>query len=252
VGNNLIEINPTITHNSSWSPYGEHKGLDPKYHFNKSQLAKINEYRCIHIWDWDDEEKIIKSLLGNKKIYARKCIIKEISSAVLKEFLNKHHFQGNCRNQYVRLGLFYQDDLIQIMTFGKPRYNKNYQWELLRLCTKNDIRVIGGAEKLFNYFINNYSPESIISYCDNSKFTGDVYIKLGMELKSIGIPTIHWYNPQLKIHITDSLLRQQGFDRLLGNIFGKYGKGTPNRELMLKHNFLDVYDCGQSVFIWSL
>ena len=51
------------------------------------------------------------------------------------------------------------------------------------------------------------------------------------------------------MHITDNLLRQQGFDRLLGDIFGTYGKGTSNEELMLEHGFVEIYDCGQAVYI---
>ena len=63
------------------------------------------------------------------------------------------------------------------MSFGKPRYNTEYEWELLRLCTKHDV-----AEKLFKYFVDNYSSNSIVSYCDLSKFEGQVYSKLGMNL----------------------------------------------------------------------
>ena len=32
---------------------------------------------------------------------------------------------------------------------------------------------------LFNYFKNKTNPKSIISYCDLSKFSGEVYEKLG-------------------------------------------------------------------------
>ena len=35
--------------------------------------------------------------------------------------------------------------------------------------------IVGGADKLFNYFIQNYQPQSIVSYCDTSKFEGAVY-----------------------------------------------------------------------------
>lgn len=61
------------------------------------------------------------------------------------------------------------------MSFGKPRYNKNYECELLRLCTKNGYAVVGGAEKLFSYFVKTHNPKSVISYCDLSKFMGNVY-----------------------------------------------------------------------------
>lgn len=55
-----------------------------------------------------------------------------------------------------------------------------------------------------------------------------------------------------KIHITDNLLRQQGFDRLVGEEFGVYGKGTSNEEIMLENGFVEIYDCGQSSYVMSL
>ena len=133
------------------------------------------------------------------------------------------------------------------MTFGKSRYNKHYEFELLRYCSSK--AVIGGANKIFKYFIGNYNPKSIISYCDLSKFNGDVYTKLGF-IKSTRkvIPSRHWYSIKDKRHITDNLLRQQGFDRLFNT---NYGKGTSNEELMREHNYLEVYDCGQQTYMWK-
>ena len=122
------------------------------------------------------------------------------------------HLQGTCKGQSVCYGLFYKDELIQLITFGKPRYNKKYEYELLRLCTSSDFRVVGGSEKLFKHFENVLQPMSIISYCDNSKFNGNVYKRLGMTLLDYGQPSKHWYNMKTGKHITDNLLRQRGFD----------------------------------------
>ena len=65
------------------------------------------------------------------------------------------------------------------MTFGKPRYNKKYDYELIRYCSSKNI--VGGVEKLFNYFLKNIEFNIIISYCDLSKFEGNTYIKLGFK-----------------------------------------------------------------------
>ena len=51
-----------------------------------------------------------------------------------------------------------------------------------------------------------------------------------------------------KIHITDNLLRQRGYDQLFGT---SYGKGTSNRQLMLENNFIEIYDAGQSIYIYE-
>ena len=249
--NVLIEINPTYTHNVTYgSEFRGHekKALNKEYHFEKTINATKNGYRCIHIWDWDDKEKIINILKPKEKIYARNCDCKEINEEECANFLEKNHLQGNCRGQKKMIGLFLGDKLVEVMTFGKPRYNKKYEWELLRLCSDFEYNIIGGANKLFTYFLTNYNPNSILSYCDNSKFDGNVYNKLGFELLNYGKPSKHWYNVKNKIHITDNLLRQRGYDQLFKT---NYGKGTSNNQLMIDSGFLEIYDCGQSTYIWN-
>ena len=246
--NILLEINPTYTHNSTnscWFNNYEKPPISSDYHFNKSKLAKENGYHCIHIFDWDDIDKIINILKPKEAIPARKCEVKDVSKEDCKAFEMKNHLQGYCNHQDIRLGLYYNNELVQLMTFGKPRYNKNYEYELIRLCSSESYAIIGGSEKLFKYFIEKYSPSSIISYCDDAKFNGNVYSKLGFEMKSYGSPSKHWWNGER--HITDNLLRQQGFDRLFN---ASYGKGTSNEQLMLEHGFVEIYDCGQSTYVW--
>ena len=247
--NILIEINPTYTHNSTLSCWFNNYNKPPlvnTYHIEKTKLALDNGYRCIHIWDWDDINKIIGILKPKEKIYARKCIIKDVSLEDCAEFLNNYHLQNTCKGQDIRLGLYYKDELVEIMTFGEPRYNKKYNYELLRLCTKSNYKVIGGASRLFKYFIKVYQPKSIISYCDNSKFDGNIYKFVGFELKDFGGPSKHWFNGER--HITDNLLRQRGFDQLFNM---NYGKGTSNEELMKEYGFVEIYDSGQSTYIWK-
>ena len=245
INNILIEINPTPTHNITWSPYPSK--IDEEYHLRKSSNAEKNGFRCIHIWDWDDINKIIHLLQSKTKIYARKCIIKLVSKKDAILFINNYHLQGYAKDE-IRLGLYYENNLVSIMTFGKPRYNKNYQYELIRYCSSN--KVIGGAEKLFKYFLINYSPSSIISYCDRSKFSGNIYLKLGFKFKQLNLSK-HWYNLKTKKHILDSLLRARGFDQLLGKEYGTYGKGSNNYELMRNHGFVELIDAGQASYIYN-
>lgn len=250
VGNALIEINPYATHNSLWTPFGGMSGKDKNYHQNKSRKAAEAGYHCIHIFDWDDPNKIIKELLLPKeRIYARDTTVCGITKQEAKEFLNEHHLQGYCNGQSVLLGLRDKcGELVSLMTFGKPRYNKNYQYELIRYCQSKNV--IGGAEKLFKYFLKTYNPESIISYCDMSKFSGNVYLKLGFTLKDRGKPSCHWYsdNSSEKLqHITDNLLRQRGYDILFG---ANFGKGTSNEELIIDRGYVPIYDSGQNTYIY--
>jgi len=255
IGNILVEINDSMSHNSTENnPYTpKHwNALKPKdYHLIKSQTAEKYGYQVMHIWDWDDIGKLALLLFEKQHIlYARNLKIKEVSSDDTKEFLVQHHLQASCQNQIIRLGLYEKDELIQLMTFGAARYNKNFEYELLRLCTLDNMLVVGGAEKLFRYFVKNYSPSSIISYCDKSKFRGDVYTRLGMCSSSDYTVSKHWYNIMTHDHITDNLLRQRGFDQLLGKEYGEYGKGTSNEDLMRQAGYIEIYDAGQQVFTW--
>lgn len=250
IGAKLIEINPYATHNSTWGIKGQ-PGKDPRYHYEKSKLANENGYQCIHVFDWDDRDKIIQLLQPRKNLYARKLELKEIPQLEANRFLKQYHLQGGSKMQNPCYGLYLNGELIEVMTFGKPRFNKNYEWELIRLCTKTGYCVVGGAERLFKAFIRDHNPNSIISYCDNAKFTGNVYTRLGFEHKSAGAVSRHWYNPETGVHITDNGLRFKGFDKLLGSTYGTFGKGTSNDDLMREHGFYEVYDAGQSVYVWT-
>lgn len=245
IGNILIEIDPIATHNSTVGIYGK-EPLNENYHIEKTLTAKENGFRCIHIWDWDNLDKIVYLLKDKPTIYARQCVTKEVSKKDSKIFIDKYHLQSYVRSN-INIGLYYNDELVSIMTFGKPRYNRNYEYELIRYCYS--YNVIGGAEKLFKYFLVNYGPKSIISYCDLSKFSGAIYKKLGFELLTSNIkPSKHWYNSQTKKHITNNLLMARGFDQLFGTNFGK---GTSNYDLMIQHKYLELFDCGQCSYIWK-
>lgn len=251
VGNTLVEINPTVTHNSTFTPFTYNSPLAKSYHKLKSEIANKYNYRCIHIFDWEDKEKVIRLLANKQKLtYGRNCMVKEVPTDICNDFLNTYHLQGAAKAT-IKLGLFYADQLVSVMTFGKPRYNKNYEYELIRYCSSSNV--VGGAEKLFKHFIKEYQPASIISYCDLSKFSGETYIKLGFNLLRKASPSKHWHNIRTKEHYTDALLRKQGFSRLIHHCDAKEDnlETTNNRDLMLAAGFVEVYDCGQATYVWK-
>lgn len=241
--NVLIEIDPTYTH--STVPVEKFGSIKANSHKEKTDLAEENGMRCIHVFSWDNEEKIIGMFIDKETVYARKCKLLKIDQKTANEFLDDYHLQGSCKGQEFCYGLYYECELVEIMTFGKPRYNKNFEWELLRLCTANRVKVIGGASRLFKAFLDEVNPQSIVSYCDRAKFSGNVYSTIGFDLGDKGTPSKHW--SKSKEHITDNLLRQRGYDQLFGT---SYGKGTSNEELMLQNKWLPIYDCGQARYEW--
>jgi group I intron endonuclease len=152
--------------------------------------------------EWINKKEIVKSRLkyfiGNsEKIWARKCEVREVTNNTLvRDFLEKNHIQGFVGSR-VKLGLFYNDELVSIMTFGNLRKSMGQNvevgsYELLRFCNKLNYSIVGGASKLFNYFVENYKPKSILSYADKRWSSGDLYKKIGFKLLSDTPPNYYW------------------------------------------------------------
>lgn len=249
--NLAIEINDTASHNSTLS-FRNTSNIRPyDYHFNKTQLAKEKGIHLIHIFEYEmmDKDKYnkitsyIKSILDidTTRIYARNCEVKEISSKEAREFLDIHHFQ-NYASSSIKLGLYYKNELVEVMTFGKPRFNKNYEYELIRLCTSSSYKVIGGSQKLFKYFLNKYNPKSIISYCDVSKFTGDVYEKLGFTLVEYTQPNYVWTN---YVNTFPRYLTQK---HKLKEMFNDLSDDYTEDSAMMSHGYVKIYDCGNAKY----
>ena len=188
--NLAIEMNGNYWHSSLF--------VDRNYHFNKSKQAAEKGIKLLHVYqyEWDDITKrkiiqdIIKHYIGiyDKKIYARECTIKEITDQETVDFLNENHMQGY-RSAKIRLGLFFNNKLIEIMTFSK---NKTYGWEIIRECSRLGYIIVGGVSKLYKYFLKKYNPNSVFSYCDFNKFEGKSYEKLGMKFIGYTVPDMRW------------------------------------------------------------
>jgi uncharacterized protein CbrC (UPF0167 family) len=155
---------------------------DKNYHQDKYLNCRNKNIQLIQIWedDWNYKQNIIKSMILNKlnksvKIAARKCSIREVNSVF--KFLKENHIQGYVSST-IKLGLYYNDELISVMTFKK---NKN-EYDLNRYCTKLGITVIGGASKLLNYFMKNYEYEQLTTFSNNSYSNGDLYNKIGFKI----------------------------------------------------------------------
>lgn len=277
VWNTLIDLDPFPHHNSTRGRKGPPKPT--RYHKYKSKIGIRNWWRCIRIFDWDPRDKILNLIKEDKiSLWARKCQVKEITYEEWNIFLKKFHLQNGTqkRNNDIYLGLFYKERLIMVMSFWKPRgkTSEKYEREILRLCTDWDYVVSGGASKLFKYFIDLVNPDSVISFCDMAKFTGNVYESLWFVCKWWSTWRRHrWYTPmgsrkkkqieeevwysitlpdEKDWHIRDSYLQQcWGFDKLLWKYFWTYWwTNKDNEKLMKKFNYVEIYDAGQATYVW--
>lgn len=225
------------------------------YHFNKTEFAEKHGIKLIHIYedDWIYKQNIIKSRIRNllgksEKIYARKCNIKEVfDNKLIKDFLDKNHLQGNI-NSKIKIGLFHQDELVSLMTFGNLRRSMGQKtiygfYELLRFCNKLNTTVIGGSSKLFKYFLDKYNPLEVISYADRSWSQGDLYEKLGFN-------KIHKTPPNYYYVVNG--IRKHRF-QFRKNILVKEGSDPckSEHEIMLDKGIFRIYDSGHLKYSWK-
>ena len=227
------------------------------YHTDKYQKCIDNNIQLLTFWEDQiiSSPNIVKSIilskLGiyNEKIYARKCIIKEVPNDTTSEFLSVNHLQGNA-NSSIKLGLYYNNELVSIMCFGKNRISvndksKSNQYELYRFCNKLNTQVIGGASKLLSYFIQYYNPSKIISFASNDISDGKLYEILGFV--KISDSSSYWYiDPKTLKRYHRYKFRKSELIKL------GYDKNLTEKQIMDSLKYLRIFDCGQTKFLLNI
>lgn len=189
-----FEFNGTYWHSTQ-------ANIPKRYHLNKSMLCEKEGIRLIHIYEdeWvtkrEKIEQLIKIALGkvDSKIYARDCEVRTITNKEAQKFSDITHLQGH-RDAKITYGLFYKDELVQLMSFSQTtNARKNgAEWEIIRGCPGSNNIVVGGVSKLFKHFIRDFNPNSVFSYCDFNKFNGKSYEALGMHFVGYTGPDKYW------------------------------------------------------------
>lgn len=239
-----IEVNGIFWHSEIFK--------EPGYHIDKTNLAERKGIRLIQIFEDEIREvpHIVKnrihSILGvaEKKVFARKCEVRCVSKKESLEFLTNNHIQGSIGCS-VSIGLFFDDCLVSLMTFGALRKNlgskkKEGVWELLRFCNLGGFSVVGGASKLLNYFIEKYSPKKVVSYCDRRWSNGDIYKKIGFKLDSATKPNYYYVKNnrrENRFKYRKDVLVKEGFD-----------PSKSEASIMCERGFYRIYDCGSFRF----
>lgn len=227
---------------------------DMNYHLQKTEECEKKGIRLIHIFEdeWREKKNIVKSILCNiigkteQKIYARKCMVRKVSATEASAFLEGNHLQGRCPCA-VKIGLYYNDELVSLMTFGKSRHfvgNGKTEWELLRFCNKINFNVVGAASKLLKHFIEEYNPHEIVSYADRRISVGNLYERLGFALYNKSRPNY--------FYIIDNE-RKYRFNFRKSILVKKYEcpEDMSEHEFCLSKKWYRIYDCGCLCYKWK-
>ena len=243
----IPDLKLAIEYNGLYWHSEQYKNKD--YHITKTKILENKGIHLIHIFEdeWHSSKEIVQSRLNNlllnthKRIFARKCIVKEIDSSIANKFLRENHIQGSGRSNY-RLGLYYNETLVSVMTFSKSNISRKINdWEINRFCSLLNVNVIGGCGKLFKQFIECNDPLKVISYADKRWSKGNVYSKIGFK-KLSETPPNYWYfkaNDLSRYH-RFALRKNENDDQSLTEWQNRRNQGWHR-----------IWDCGHIKFIWE-
>lgn len=229
---------------------------DKLYHQQKTINCAQRGIRLIHIfeYEWTDEiaqdklRKYIKDIIiGPKVIGARQTKLDYVSKEDADLFLELNHLQGSI-NSKINIGLYFDKELVGVMTFGDSRFSSEYEYEILRMCFKSGLSITSGAQKMLGYFVDKHNPKSIITYSDITKFTGNVYLHLGfkpIQPNPITTPNYVWVEP-LENTVLSRYQTQKAKLVELG-----YDESLTENEIMDDLGFVKIYNSGNIKLDWK-
>lgn len=230
--------------------HSEATGKGKKYHYDKWKACKDKGIQLIQIWEDDylSNPELVKRMLAYKlgvttkrKVFARKTVVRSLTQLQSNKFLSDYHIQGAVDGG-IRVGLFETngdiENLVAVMVLKREPGTEGRTLNLLRYATVTNV--IGGFTKLLKYVEKELTPESIISFSDNTVSDGGLYENNGFvavkELKPdymyvVKGKRVHKFNYRLKRFREDPTLQ--------------YKEGLSERELAALNKISRIWDAGK-------
>ncbi len=131
------------------------------------------------------------------------------------------------------------------MSFGKSRFDKTNEYEILRYATLKGRRIVGGASKIFSAFVKDIRPKGVVTYADLRYSEGNVYEKMGFSFSHK--THINYY------YLVNGNLENRMNWRLdyLKKKLPRFDENLSEQKNMAAHGYFRVFDCGHSCFVWK-
>lgn len=186
-------------HGLYWHSYGKKETTsDRQRHQEKAIICYKKGIKLYQIFEheWQHQKPLLKSMILHNfktanKLDARKTQFRAVNQTEARRFFNQNHIQGHRSSKFI-YGLYHNDSLITAMSFNRVREN---EYEIMRLATKIDHIIRGGASKLLSAFIQEVKPTKIHTFADLRFSHGIVYERLGFKKTMITAPGYFYYNP---------------------------------------------------------
>ena len=226
------------------------------YHSEKLNWCLEQGIQLITIFEneWVLKKDLVKSMIAQRlgkvanRYFARKLVTKEITINQANAFFEEHHIHGGLGNTSKSLALLdINSNIICVMSFLKSRFNKDFEWEIGRFATLQNSIVVGGASKLFNYFIETVKPNNCLSYCDLRFGSGKVYGKMGFEFIKNTVPGYFYFHKPTGLPFNRIKFQKHKLSKELTN----FDVNLTEYDNMIRNNYLRVWDCGNALYTWN-
>lgn len=257
--NLAIEFNGCYWHSDAvwtdaYSVPPEETRLRAKHlHFEKYKLCLQKGIRLMQIFedDFEDRKEIVLSVIRNalgatpRRLFARKCEVRDLTSKVYRAFLVENHLQGYSHAD-IRKGLFYEGELVELIGVNTKGTHSSSP-EMVRLCTLKNTSVVGGFSKL----LKATGCASLVSYVDPFVFSGSGYSKVGFEVVNRNVPTYFYvrrgYHKRLPRYMFMRTKIKALYER------GKLRYYNPDETEainMYKNDYYRIWNCGTIKVEW--
>ena len=217
----------------------EAAGTPRKTQLDKTQFFKSHGIRIIHIFEhiWRDHQDQVKSYIRSalganaNRIGARKCELREVDKKTAAAFLAKTHIQASSQSTKLALGLYYNNELLALATFGVHHRDRN-KWVLNRFAGATNWTVSGGLSRLAKEGARRLGD--IITWADLSLSDAVGYLNSGWVLEE-SLPDDYFYTDFE--NVTSKQSRKKGSVHT--------PEGMTEHQHAVSSGWYRIYDCGK-------
>lgn len=214
-------------------------------HRDKKSMGEVGGVNVVHIYEHQVYQKpeIISSMITNflgrsNRIAARKCEYREVTKGEAKEFFTNNHLDGYAACSFA-LGLYSEGELVCCASFGKPRFDKSADLELVRFASLIGCSVTGGMSRLMSKV-----DGVIVSYAKRDISVGRSYEACGFEFDGMTDPAYVW------VKYDKVLSRYQCMKHKLPKLLGEgFNPEESESQNMKRNGWFRVFDCGNRRYV---
>jgi len=168
------------------------KDADKGRHYHVGKFKKCSDKGIKLITIFEDEwvyrqtqvKGRIRALLGAcEKIGARECSVEKLNFEEYSQFVDNYHIQGSTNAFLTAYGLKYGGEVLSVIGISNKRGifkgGKKDCLELIRMCSRDGIEVVGGMSRLISAVAKDYPERLLVSYADRRWSDGNGYVKTG-------------------------------------------------------------------------